>query len=519
MKSLEWELYWSKVDLSDIGWRLQYNELNSKELIIHTAEGEHFYDVLIVGAGLSGIGMAWHLQNRCPGKSYAILEARESVGGTWDLFRYPGIRSDSDMYTLGFPFRPWKSEKAIADGPTILKYIKDTAEEFKIKEKIIHGQKVTKANWDSSKKYWKVSVEQVGTGKVDVKKSKFLLMCSGYYDYDKGYTPEYPDKDSFKGEFVHPQKWDESLNYEDKNIVVIGSGATAVTLVPELTKKASHVTMLQRSPTYVASLPEVDIVAELLKKILPENLAHHLIRWKNIIVSLSFFHFCKIFPAAASRLIKLGVKKSLINFEELEKDFSPKYAPWDQRLCFVPDGDLFNVLNTKKATLVTSSIKKLTEDGILLESGEKIEADIIVSATGLNLKFLGGLEITVDGETIEPRSLVPYKSTMFTGVPNLGMIFGYTNSSWTLKCNLASEWMAKIIKHVDDKNYQYVCPEKDPNVELVPLIDFSSSYFLRSKKELPKQGKKTPWKVNQNYFLDIYAFRLRPLEDEGLIFE
>ena len=476
------------------------------------------FDVLIVGAGLSGVGAAYHLQDQCPSSTYAILEARPQIGGTWDLFRYPGIRSDSDMYTLGYSFRPWQGAKAIADGPAILQYIKETAAEFGIDKKIRSGHKVLSAAWTSSSATWAVEVElATSTEKIQMT-CHFLLMCSGYYDYDKGYTPEYPGFEKFKGQFIHPQQWNKDIVYENKKVLVIGSGATAVTLVPELAKKAEKVIMLQRSPSYVASLPSVDHLAEFIKGNLPAKLAHRLIRWKNILLGMAFYNYCRKFPVSARKFILERVDRQLSKVPGKMKDFTPRYDPWDQRLCLIPDGDLFKAIRSGKADVVTDTIETFTADGVQLKSGQQLPADLIISATGLKLKFLAGLKITVDGELFNLTERLPYKGAMISGIPNFAMAFGYTNASWTLKCDLICEWIAKILAAMKANGFRTVTPEKNPQVKRIPLIDFSSGYFQRDKDLIPFQGHRDPWKMHQNYFLDLLAFRFKPLADEDLKF-
>ncbi len=473
-------------------------------------------DVIIVGAGLSGIGAAYHLQKRCPNLNYVILEARSEMGGTWNLFRYPGIRSDSDMFTLGYSFRPWEDRKAIADGPSILRYIKDTAKAFKIDEKILYQHKIKSAAWSSHDRKWTVDIEREGGS--EKLSCRFLIMCSGYYDYESGFLPDYPGLSTFQGQFVHPQHWDPNLNYAGKKIVVIGSGATAVTLVPELAKHARHVTMLQRSPSYYAALPSTDHVAEFLKENLNKTLAYHLIRWKNIFLSLGFFAFCRFFPFAARRLLLMGVKKELKGSDASIANFKPKYDPWDQRLCIVPDGDLFQALRAGKAEVLTDAITSFIPTGLQLESGKQLNADLIISATGLKVKFLAGIPIFVDEQRIDPRSLLPYKGAMFSGIPNLAMTFGYTNASWTLKCDLIGEWVAKVLAFMQLRGYSAVRPDENPGVRRTELFDLSSGYIQRAKESLPQQGSRAPWKMSQNYFADLYSYKFQPIDDEGLTF-
>jgi len=484
------------------------------------AEGspEHL-DVLIVGAGLSGIGAAWHLQDRLPGKSYAILEAREDLGGTWDLFRYPGIRSDSDMHTLGYRFRPWTASKSITDGDSILDYVRRTASDHGIDERIRFGQRVVAANWSSADSRWTVDVERVGTGETDRLTCDFLWACSGYYRYDEGYTPEFEGIDRFPGPVVHPQHWPEDLDYEGKRVVVIGSGATAVTLVPAMAEKAAHVTMLQRSPTYIASLPAEDAIANGLRRVLPDRAAYAIVRWKNVLIQSAFFHLSRRRPEAVKRFIRKGVERALPPDYDVDKHFKPRYNPWDQRLCLVPDGDLFRALSKGSASVVTDKIAGFTERGIELESGEELEADVIVTATGLNLLFLGGVELAVDGEQPDIPRTMTYKGMMLSGVPNFAFTVGYTNASWTLKADLTSEYVCRLLAHMGAHGYRKCVPEiNDPSVVEQPLLDFTSGYVLRSLDRFPKQGSREPWKLRQNYVFDIRTIRRGPIDDGTMQF-
>jgi len=471
---------------------------------------EHF-DVLIVGAGLSGIGAGYHLQDKCPGKTYAILEGRETLGGTWDLFRYPGIRSDSDMYTLGFSFRPWTNPKAIADGPSILQYLRDTAEMYGIDRKIRYRHWVESARWSSTDSRWTVSVKVDGESRQYT--CNFLFMCAGYYDYDAGYTPELEGMDRFQGQVVHPQKWTDDIEYAGKRVVVIGSGATAMTLVPELSKKAAHVTMLQRSPTYVVSAPEQDKIANWLRTKLPVERAYALTRWKNVLLGMAFFKYTRRFPDHARKFIVGNVKKALGESYDVETHFNPTYNPWDQRLCLVPDGDLFKAIKKGDVSVVTDHIDTFTERGIRLKSGEELEADLVVTATGLQLKFLGGMKVAVDDREIEPSELMTYKGMMFSDVPNLAMSIGYTNASWTLKCDLTCEYVCRLLNHMDANGFATCTPRRDSGVEPEPLLDFSSGYVQRSIDQFPRGGNKAPWKLYQNYVLDTLSLRRAPVED------
>ncbi len=477
-------------------------------------------DVLIIGAGLSGIGAAVHLQREHPGKSYAILEAREASGGTWDLFRYPGIRSDSDMFTLGYSFKPWTDGKAIADGRSIRDYIRETAEENGIEEQIRYGHRALRADWDSAEARWSVEVQVAGTDETVSVQCRFLHWCSGYYRYDEGYTPSLPGIERFGGQVVHPQHWPEELDYRDKRVVVIGSGATAVTLVPAMAPDAAHITMLQRSPTYIVALPERDAVADLLRHRLPESAAYAVVRWKNVLRTLLSYQLSRKRPQLMKKLLRRWVEQQVPEGFEIDTHFNPRYDPWDQRLCLVPDGDLFAALRHGRASIVTDAIKTFTETGVLLESGEELPADLVITATGLNMQLLGGAEITVDGEAVNAPQAVAYKGMMLSGVPNMAMALGYTNASWTLKCDLVSEYVCRLLHHMDAHGYDRCLPLAPPPSEpRVPIIDLQSGYVQRSIDELPKQGTRFPWRLHQNYFKDIRMFRRSPLEDEGIRFD
>ncbi len=476
-------------------------------------------DVLIVGAGLSGIGAAYHLQTRCPEKTYAILEARETSGGTWDLFRYPGVRSDSDMYTLGYSFRPWTNPKAIADGPAILEYVRDTARDNGIDRKIRYGHKVERASWSSADSTWTVESRDSKSGEVVRTTCNFLFMCAGYYDYDGGYSPEFPGQDAFRGRVVHPQKWSPDVEYDGKRVVVIGSGATAVTLVPELAKRAAHVTMLQRSPTYILSAPEKDPIADWLRERLPAEPAYAITRWKNVLLSMAIYNYCRRFPAKAKQLLVRQVKRQLTDDVDVSTHFTPSYNPWDQRLCLVPDGDLFESLREGRASVVTDHIEAFTENGLRLRSGRELEADLVVMATGLKLKFLGGMTVDVDGKRVDPPKTMIYKGMMFSDVPNLAFAIGYTNASWTLKCDLTSEYVCRLLQHMDRHGFTQCCPRRnDPKVKEEPILDFSSGYVQRSIADFPRQGSLAPWKLYQNYALDRLLLRRAPVADRSMEF-
>jgi monooxygenase len=477
---------------------------------------EHF-DVLIVGAGLSGIGAGYHLQTRCPRRSYAILEGRDAIGGTWDLFRYPGIRSDSDMYTLGYSFRPWKEAKAIADGPSILQYVRDTASEYGIDRRIRFGHQVKRASWSSRDSRWTVEAERAG--ELVRLTCGFLFLCGGYYKYSEGYTPEFTGMARFAGRIVHPQKWTGDIDYEGKRVVVIGSGATAVTLVPELAKKAAHVTMLQRSPTWVVARPSEDGMANWLRRWLPPMIAYGITRWKKVLLQQYFFNLCRRSPARARELILGGVRAYLGRDYDVATHFTPRYNPWEQRMCLVPDADLFRAIRAKKASVVTDRIETFTENGIKLKSGTELEADLIVTATGLNLEVLSGLELTVDGARVEPPKTFNYKGLMYSGVPNLASSFGYTNASWTLKCDLTCEYVCRLLNYMEKHGYRQCTPRNsDPSLAEEPWVDFSSGYIHRSLHLFPKQGSKAPWKLHQNYARDILTLRFGRIDDGVLDF-
>jgi monooxygenase len=476
-------------------------------------------DVLVVGAGLSGIGAGYHLQANCPSKTYAILEARDCIGGTWDLFRYPGVRSDSDMHTLGYAFRPWSGAKAIADGGSILRYVRETASQYGIERQVRFRHRVVRAEWSSVEEHWVVEATRTENGETVRMTCDFLFMCSGYYRYDQGYTPELVGSERFGGRLVHPQHWPEDLDYEGKRVVVIGSGATAITLVPAMARTAAHVTMLQRSPSYVISLPAEDPVATYLRHKLPKRLAYSIVRWKNVMLTLLSFQLSRRRPAIVKAMIRRGLEAQLPAGYDIDRHFTPRYNPWDQRLCVVPDGDLFEAIGTGRVSVLTERIETFTERGLTLASGAELEADVIVTATGLNLLAVGGVEIAVDGRSIEPGKSTMYKGMMLSGVPNLAVAFGYTNASWTLKADLTCEWVCRLLRHMDRNGYGECRPlEPDRSVAREPFIDFSSGYVRRSVDQFPKQGSTRPWRLHQNYALDILALRYRRIEDGILQF-
>jgi monooxygenase len=472
------------------------------------------FDVLIVGGGLSGIGAACSLTKNCPQKSYAILEGRAAIGGTWDLFRYPGIRSDSDMFTLGYSFRPWVEGKAIADGHSILKYINDTARDYGVDKNIRFHHLVKRASWSSKDALWSVEAECGPDGQVARFTCHFLFVCSGYYSYVEGYTPVFPGRSRFTGQIVHPQKWPENLAYEGKRVIVIGSGATAVTLVPAMARTAAQVTMLQRSPTYVVARPEQDALANFLRRHLPSMLAYSLVRWRNILFGIYFFGLCKRSPERVKKWILGRVKSALGADYDVGTHFSPRYNPWDQRMCLVPDGDLFEAIKQGKAAVVTDEIETFTESGIQLRSGKQLEGDIIVTATGLSLVALGNIQISVDGRHIDPARTLNYKGTMYGGIPNLASTFGYTNASWTLKSELTCDYICRVLNHMQAAGYQVCVPQNDdPTVQPEPWLNLSSGYILRVADKLPKQGSKTPWKLHQNYVKDVMSLKFGSLDD------
>lgn len=473
--------------------------------------GDTHFDVLIVGAGLSGIGAAYHLQRRCPGKRYAILEGRSAMGGTWDLFRYPGIRSDSDMFTLGYGFRPWRQAKAIADGPSIRDYVHETAAAYGIDRHIRFNNWVTDVSWSSEDARWTVTA--AGEGGVRRYTCDFLWMCSGYYRYSEGYTPEFKGRERFRGAIVHPQNWPEDLDYSGKRVVVIGSGATAVTLIPSMAGKAAHIVMLQRTPTYMFAMPGTSPLANFLQRFLPRALVYWLMRWQRIILQQIMYKRARAHPKeTADRLIEMTRERLPEGFD-VEKHFRPNYNPWDQRLCLVPDDDLFEAIKAGKASVVTDEIDTFTEKGILLKSGEELEADIIITATGLALEWLGAADVVVDGEKIDIGDTLTYRGMMYSGVPNLVSVFGYLNASWTLRADLISEYVCRLLNFMEREGYAEAKPlNRDPDMPREPYADFTSGYFLRAIDKLPKQGR-APWRHPQDYARDIFAMRYGRIDD------
>lgn len=464
-----------------------------------TAAGE-YVDVVIVGAGLSGIGAGYRVQTELPGKSYAILEARESLGGTWDLFRYPGIRSDSDIFTLGYPFEPWRDAKSIADGPSILRYITETARRYGIDKHIRYGTKVVAAQWSSAESRWTLTLRQGDAERT--LSCRFLYSCAGYYDYDEGHAPEFPGVETFSGTMVHPQFWPEDLDYAGKKVVVVGSGATAVTLVPAMAEQAELVTMLQRSPTWISAVPGRDKQADKIRELLPAGLAHRVIRTKNILFNVGFYQYCRRRPQAARKLLT-GLTTRILKDEKLVAEhFTPEYNPWDQRLCAVPDADFFKAMRKGKAEVVTDHIDTFVPEGIRLTSGRVLPADIVISATGLKLLAFGGITLEVDGEPVNLSDRFVWQGTMLTGVPNFAVCIGYTNASWTLRADLTSRLVCKVIAHMDRRGYDAVVPQPQGELTEHPLLDLASGYIQRSIGDFPRQGDRHPWKVRQNYLLD-----------------
>ena len=471
-------------------------------------------DVLIVGAGLSGVGAACHLETRRPGTTYCLLEARDAIGGTWDLFRYPGVRSDSDMFTLGYSFEPWVG-KAIADGPSILEYIRSTARKHGVESRVRFNRRAVAASWSTPDARWTVDVEDSATGERSRLTCGFLWGTTGYYRYDHGYRPEFPGEADFGGTIVHPQHWPEDLGWQGLRIVVIGSGATAVTLVPALADGgAAHVTMLQRSPTYIVSRPGEDKVADSLRRHLPAKVAHAVVRWKNVLLTQFSFALSRQAPEMVKKGIRKGVVEALPVGYDVDTDFAPRYDPWDQRLCLVPDGDLFNAISSGRADVVTDTIDTFTPTGIRLASGVELDADVVVTATGLEMQLLGGMALEVDGTPVVPGASVAYKGIMLCAVPNLAMTFGYTNASWTLKADLTAEYVCRLLDQLERRGVRQCTPlAPDASLPTEPFIDFSSGYVTRAAQDLPRQGTTTPWRLHQNYLRDTWLLRFAKVDD------
>ncbi|MBQ5964729.1 NAD(P)/FAD-dependent oxidoreductase [Massilia sp. ZL223] len=469
-------------------------------------------DVLIVGAGLSGIGAAAMLSQRCTDKSYMILEARSAIGGTWDLFRYPGIRSDSDMYTLGYAFRPWTDPQAIADGPAIRAYVADTARAYGVEPHIRYGHKVVKASWSSEQAVWTVTAALADGGEA-VLRARFLYLCSGYYSYDEAYRPSFEGEADYRGRIIHPQFWPEDLDYSGKRVLVVGSGATAVTLVPAMAARAAHVTMLQRSPSYVVARPAQDRFARRTQRWLPPRLAYALTRWRLIAESIVLYRLARGKPELVKRHLLAQAQRQAGPGVDAGTHFSPSYKPWDQRVCLVPDGDLFRVLREGGAEILTDRIVRFTERGVLLASGRELEADLVVLATGLSLKLFGGAAIEVDGRALDPSQAMAYKGMMLGDVPNCAMTFGYTNASWTLKADLTAAYVCRLLSWMDRHGVAIAVPRRDPTVASEPFLSFTSGYVQRARNVLPSQGARKPWQVYQNYVMDLLTIRFGRLDD------
>ena len=477
-------------------------------------------DVLIVGAGISGIGAACHIKQNCPGRTFAVLETRQAVGGTWDFFRYPGIRSDSDMYTMGYSFKPWVDDKALADGESIRDYICEAATENNIDQHLLTGHRVQAAHWHSGQACWHVEVLVLATNEVVQYQCEFLYLCTGYYDYDNPYMPEFKGSENFNGELVHPQHWSADLDYSNKKVVVIGSGATAVTLVPAMAKKAAHVTMLQRTPSYILSVDEVDSVSAFLRRYVPDKLTYAITRWKNILMGMLVYQVCTRKPSWAKAVVRKGLIKLLGEQYDIDKHFSPSYDPWDQRLCMVPDGDLFHAINEGKASVVTDHIDHITASGISLKSGDHVDADIIVSATGLTIKLFDGIVMTVDGEPVVAPEKTIYRGLMLSDVPNFAFTVGYTNASWTLKADLAADFITRVLNYMQENNYHQCCPrESSGEINTKPMMTLKSGYVERAAGSFPNEGSKAPWKMYQNYILDKLTFKLASLKDGTMEFK
>ena len=479
---------------------------------------EHL-DVLVVGAGISGLSAGWHLRSRCPGKSFAILEARHELGGTWSLFRYPGIRSDSDMYTFGFGFRPWPGARSIADGESIMQYLRETARDSGLDALIRYRHRVTGLAWSSADARWTVEVERAG-GERLVITAGFVVMASGYYDYAHGHDPAFPGRETFGGRIVHPQHWPADLDWAGKRVVVIGSGATAVTLVPAMAKDAAHVTMLQRSPSWILSLPGEDVVARVLGRVLPDRLRYAVVRAKNVLAARLLFAASRRWPDRVGTMLLGWARRQLPQGYDVERHFRPRYRPWEQRLCIVPDGDFFTAIRDGRASVATDHVESFDETGIRLRSGEHLDADVIVTATGLELQLLSGVVPTVDGRPVVLAEHLPYKGIMLSDVPNLAMVFGYTNASWTLRADLVAGWVCRVLNHMDRVGACRCVPRPRPDdVASDPFVDFSSTYFQRALERLPKQGARAPWRADQDYLLERRTVGRARLDDGVLHFE
>ena len=476
------------------------------------------FDNLIIGAGLSGISAAYYLKTQCPKRSFAILERRAGIGGTWDLFKYPGIRSDSDMHTLGFAFKPWTDEQSIADGDRIMSYLAETVDQYGLREKICFRRTLLSADYDEQRAVWVLIIHNQETGATEPWTCRFLNLCTGYYDFDEGHDPAFKGREQFQGQIIHPQFWPEDLDYDGKRVAVIGSGATAVTLVPAMAEHAGHVTMVQRSPSYVISVPGQDKIAIALRKWLPPKAAYNMVRWKNVLINLLFFQWARKNPGPARRFLLKKMKKDL-SPECIEQHFTPSYNPWDQRLCAVPDSDMFTAINEGRASIVTDHIAAFTSNGLKLQSGGEIEADIIVTATGLKLNAFGNAALSINGKPLRSGELMTYKGMMFANVPNIAVTTGYTNSSWTLKADLVSQYIARLMSYMDERDLVECMPVlNDPAAEKEDVIDFTSGYVTRARDILPKQGKRPPWRLAQSYPRDIARMRFGRIDDEVMRF-
>ena len=474
------------------------------------------YDIIVVGAGLSGIGAAWHLQKHCPDKSFTILEGRDTIGGTWDLFRYPGIRSDSDMFTLGYGFRPWRQAKTIADGPSIKDYVIETARDCGVDKKIQFNHWITRLDWSSDDAKWTVTATHEGREVTFT--CNFLFMCSGYYRYAEGYTPDFADADKFRGRIVHPQHWPEDLDYAGKEVVVIGSGATAVTLIPSMADETAHITMLQRSPTYMISMPSVSPLAKFLSRLLPKSLVYRIMRWQRIVMQQFLFKRARAKPEKVKEFLLDQTREALGPDYDVETHFTPNYNPWEQRLCLVPDDDLFQTIKSGKASVVTDHIEAFTENGVRLRSGRELEADIIITATGLILEALGGADVTVDGQQIKPSDTYTYNGFMYSDIPNLASVFGYTNASWTLRADLVSEHVCRLINHMDETGQNIVTPKiKNPATAPEPFMDLAAGYVKRAAAIMPKQAE-APWRHPHDYAKDVMSLRYGKIDHDALVF-
>ncbi len=483
-------------------------------------DSQSHFNVVVVGAGISGIGAGYHLQKQCPNKSFVILEGRESFGGTWDLFRYPGIRSDSDMHTMGYRFKPWIDEKFIADGPSILNYLEEAISENNLGNKIRYQHKVLTSSWSSSTSMWTLEVKNLTTGITENFTCNFLMMCGGYYNYDEGYSPHFENQEQFNGLIIHPQKWPDNLDYKNKKVVVIGSGATAVTIIPAMADQVEHITMLQRSPTYFISAPDKDMIGNFFKKIFPQKTAYFLTRWKNILMGNYFYKRCVNNPEKVKEMLINGVRGHLGEGYDIDTHFTPKYKPWDERLCFVPNADMFEAMKSGKASVVTDHIDQFTETGIKLKSGEELTADIIITATGLNLQFFNGIDVTVDNSEVNISEKLAYKGRMFNDIPNLACSFGYARASWTLGADLSSEYVCKLLNYMDKHGYDYCSPVIGKEVrEEGTYLNLSSGYVKRAIDRMPKQGSREPWKGNQSYLSDVTELRWGSITNDDLHFK